>query len=467
MLVLVTSLPAPIICHHPLFSQIKMQKIISALKVYKDPKILAIFFLGFASGLPLPLTGATLDAVLNQAGVTKTAIGLFALISIPYSLKFLWSPVIDRLPVPFLTKLLGRRRSWMVLTQISLMISITMLGFSSPAQNITLTALLALWVAFSSASQDTVIDAYRIESLDSSQQGAGASASTTGYIISMKLIGGAMAFWLSDLIGWHYVYAIMGAIMVLGIVAIIIAGEPTPLHKESSEGSTATDPLHNSQDNNLKDFLKNGVLAPFMDFVKTPDCWLVVAFVIFYKFADAFSGKMLTPFLQDTGFSNSQIAFYLKSFGLGATLMGTFLGGMLVYKLGIYRALLVGSFLQIVSCLMLVMLAYAGNNQLALAAVVAVDNLNAGMGTAAFVAYLSGLCNVRYTATQYALLSSLSVTGRTFLSAASGWFAQTLGWHKFFLFCSTMALPGIFLLLFLIKLQETNKKLCAADIKDA
>jgi PAT family beta-lactamase induction signal transducer AmpG len=433
-----------------------MQKIISALKVYKDPKILAIFFLGLASGLPLPLTGATLDAVLNQAGVTKTAIGLFALISIPYSLKFLWSPIIDRLPLPFLTKLLGRRRAWMVITQISLIISITMLGFSNPAQNITLTAILALWVAFSSASQDTVIDAYRIESLDSSKQGAGASASTTGYIIAMKLIGGALAFWLSDIIGWPYVYAVMGTVMALGIVAIIIAGEPDNIYNKRVENLDNADISQHKHDKNFKDFLQNGVLAPFIDFVKTPDCWLVVGFVIFYKFAEAFFGKMLTPFLQDTGFSNSQIAFYLKSFGLGATLMGTFFGGILVYKLGIYKALLVGGCLQIVSCFMLVMLSYAGNSQLALAAVVAVDNLNAGVGTAAFVAYLSGLCNLRYTATQYALLSSLSVTGRTFLSAASGWCAQMLGWHNFFLLCSIAALPGIAFLLMLMKAQNNN-----------
>ena len=415
--------------------------ILKSLSVYKNPKILAILFLGFASGLPLPLTGATLDAVLNQAGVTKTAIGLFALISIPYSLKFLWSPIIDRLPIPIFTKLLGRRRSWIILTQISLIASITMLGFSNPAENLMQTALLALWVAFSSASQDIVIDAYRIESLEPTEQGAGASASTTGYIISMKLIGGAMAFWLSDLMPWSYVYAIMAIMVGLGIIAVIIAGEP-----QVKEGITTAS-------KNLVDFIREGVIAPFVDFVKTPNWLLIISFIIFYKFGDAFAGKMLTPFLQDTGFTNSQIAFYLKTFGLGATLLGAFLGGALVYKIGIFKALFIGGILQAISNLTLVMLAHTGNNEVALAVVVAVENLSAGMGTAAFVAYLSGLCNVRYTATQYALLSSFAATGRTFLSSSSGWFAQSLGWSNFFLLSAVVAVPGLVILILLSKKQ--------------
>lgn len=426
-----------------------MKNILTSLKVYKNPKILAILFLGFASGLPLPLTSGTLDAVLNQAGVTKTTIGIFALISIPYSIKFLWAPIIDRLPIPFLTHLFGRRRSWMVLTQISLIASIIMLGFSNPAENIMITALLALWVAFSSASQDIVIDAYRIESLGSSEQGAGASAATTGYIIAMKLIGGAMAFWLSDLMPWSYVYAIMGTIMVLGIVAIIIAGEPelTSLPYNQEEEISV-------QSKTFSDFFHNGVLAPFIDFIKTPDWWLIIAFIIFYKFGDAFAGKMTTPFLQDIGFTNSQIAFYLKTFGLATTLIGTFIGGILVYKLGIFKALFIGGILQMASNLMFVLLANMGDNTTVLAATVAVENLSGGMGTAAFVAYLSGLCNVRYTATQYALLSSLAATGRTFLSASSGWFAQILGWSNFFLLSTVISIPGIFILLLLIKMQK-------------
>lgn len=421
-----------------------MQNLLNSLSVYKNPKILAILFLGFASGLPLPLTGATLDAVLNQAGVTKTAIGLFALISIPYSLKFLWAPIIDRLPVPFLTNLLGRRRSWIILTQISLIISIIMLGNSNPAENIAVTAMLALWVAFSSASQDIVIDAYRIESLDPSQQGAGASATTTGYIIAMKLISGALAFWLSDIMPWSAVYTLMAVVMSLGILAVFIAGEPP-----AKDGSS-------TQSKNFSDFLHQGVLAPFIDFLKTQNWLLIIAFIIFYKFGDAFAGKMTTPFLQDIGFTNSQIAFYLKTFGLGATLLGTFLGGILVYKLGMFRTLLIGGILQMASNLMFVMLAYTGDNTTALAATVAVENLSGGVGTAAFVAYLSSLCNVSYTATQFALLSSLAATGRTFLSSSSGWFAQTLGWSNFFLLSAVIALPGILILLLLSQAQKKN-----------
>lgn len=419
-----------------------MQNLIKSLLVYKNPKILAVLFLGFASGLPLPLTGATLDAVLNQAGVAKTAIGLFALISVPYSLKFLWAPIIDRVSIPILTGLIGRRRSWIILTQISLIASIIMLGFSNPAENILHTAMLALWVAFSSASQDIVIDAYRIESLKPEEQGAGASASTTGYIISMKLIGGAMAFWLSDLMPWAYVYATMAAMMALGIIAVMVAGEP-----ETKENNDTTS-------HSFSDFIRHGVIAPFVDFARTPGWFLIIAFIIFYKFGDAFAGKMTTPFLQDVGFTNSQIAFYLKSFGLGATLLGTFFGGVLVYKLGTFKALFVGGILQMASNLMFVLLAHNAGNTMAFAATVAVENLSGGMGTAAFVAYLSGLCNVRYTATQYALLSSLAATGRTFLSASSGIFAQSLGWSGFFLLSTAISLPGIAVLLIMAKMQK-------------
>lgn len=410
--------------------------ILKPLLVYKNPKILAVFFLGFASGLPLPLTGATLDAVLNEAGVTKTAIGLFALISIPYSLKFLWAPVIDRISLPVLSKLIGRRRSWIIFTQLALIISIIMLGLSNPHENIMETALWALAVAFASASQDIVIDAYRIESLLSHEQGAGASSTTTGYIIAMKLVGGALAFWLSDMISWQYVYIIMAVIISVGIIAVMLAGEPDVI-------------THIAEKQSLSSFFHDGVLAPFFDFLKTPHWFLVITFIVFYKFGDAFAGKMTTPFLQDIGFSNTQIAFYLKTFGLIATLIGTFIGGSIVYKLGIFKALFIGGILQMLSNLMFVLLAHNAGSEEVLAATVAVENLSGGMGTAAFVAYLSGLCKAEYTATQYALLSSLAATGRTFLSASSGMFVEMLGWSGFFILSTAISIPGILILLFM------------------
>ncbi len=420
-----------------------MQEYLSSLSVYNNRKILIVFFLGFVSGLPLPLTGATLDAVLNQAGVTKTAIGLFAIVSLPYSLKFLWSPLIDRIPIPILTKLLGRRRSWLILTQFSLLISIIMLGYSNPSINLMQTALLALWVAFSSASQDIVIDAYRVEILEENQQGAGASASTTGYILAMKLISGALAFFLSDIIGWQAVYFIMGLAVLLGVLAVIIAPEPK-IRQE------------NLVSKNFSSFFFEGVYKPLADFFAKPYWFLIIAFITLYKFGDAFAGKMTTPFLQDIGFTNTDLAFYLKTFGLAATLVGTFLGGILVYKLGKFRALFIGGILQMVSNLSFIMLYYAGNNEVALAVTVAVENLSAGVGTAAFVAYLSGLCNISYTATQYALLSSFASTGRTILSSSSGYFVQSLGWVGFFSLSVLIAIPGIIVLLYLQKKDIKN-----------
>lgn len=409
---------------------------LSSLSVYTHPKVIAILFLGISSGLPLPLTGATLDAVLNQAGVTKTAIGLFAIVGTPYAFKYLWAPFIDNLRIPILSRLIGRRRSWMIVSQICLIFSIAALGMSNPAENLMLTAALAFAVAFFSATQDIVIDAYRIESLEERDQGAGASAGVFGYMTAMKLLGGAMAFWLSDIVSWTYVYFIMAAIILVGIITVMLAGEPEVTERKYGDG-------------NWLEWLKHSVISPFADFIQKPGWWIILLFIVFYKFGDAFAGKMTTPFLQDVGFSNSQIAFYLKTFGLGALLFGTFIGGVIVYRFGMIKSLWACGFLQMGSNLMFVAQAHAGYNVEVLAVTVAVENISAGMGTAAFVAYLSSLCNIQYTATQYALLSSLAATGRTWLSASSGWFVDHVGWINFFLLSTAVAVPGLILLLLL------------------
>lgn len=408
----------------------------SACSVYLQPRILAIIFLGISSGLPLPLTGATLDAVLNEAGVTKTAIGLFAIVGTPYTLKFLWAPLIDTLKIPFLTNAIGRRRSWMITTQIALIVSIAALGATNPAEHLLLTASLAFAVAFFSASQDIVIDAYRIESLNEEEQGAGASATTFGYITAMKLIGGALAFWLSDIFSWQVVYAVMAAFITIGIVTVMIGGEPR-------FGATA------KHYNSWLEWLKEAVWMPFADFMTTKRWWVILLFIIFYKFGDAFAGKMTTPFLQDIGFSNSEIAYYLKTFGLGALLLGTFLGGLVVYRLGMFKALWVCGILQMLSNLMFVVQAKVGYDPQIIIFTIGIENMSGGMGTAAFVAYLSSLCNVSFTATQYALLSSFAATGRTWLSAFSGIFVDSLGWVPFFILSTTIALPGLIMLIWM------------------
>ncbi|MDB2414321.1 AmpG family muropeptide MFS transporter [Rickettsiales bacterium] len=423
-----------------------MQKILNkypSIALYTNPKILAILFLGLSSGLPLPLTGATLDAVLNEAGVTKTAIGLFAIVGTPYSLKFLWAPLIDNLSIPIFTKLLGRRRSWMILTQIGLIISISQLGMSNPAENITLTIFWAFIVAFFSASQDIVIDAYRIESLEEKEQGAGASTSTFGYITAMKLLGGALAFWMSDHISWEYVYFIMAAIILVGIITVMIAGEPKSVKIIEKKS--------------WLEWLHDAVISPFSDFMKHSKWWAILLFIILYKLGDAFAGKMTTPFLQDIGFSNSEIAFYLKTFGLGALLLGTFFGGIIVYRFGMLKSLWICGILQMISNLMFVLQAYIGYDTELLSITIGVENLSAGMGTAAFVAFLSSLCNISYTATQYALLTSFAATGRTWLSASSGWFVDQLGWESFFILSTIIAIPGVLLIKYMQSFYKISK----------
>lgn len=414
-----------------------LQKYRDLLLVYKNPKIFVIMLLGIASGLPLPLTSSTLDAVLNEAGVTKTAIGLFAIIGTPYSLKFLWAPFIDNFNIPLLSKLIGRRKSWLVVIQILLIIAICMLGFTNPAENLLYTAMLALLVSFLSASQDIVIDAFRIEILDRKEQAAGASSATFGYILSMKMISGAFAFWLSAHYEWSLVYIVMAATIIIVMIAILFAQEP-----ENKQIIIKTDYLTR---------VKQIAIWPFSDFMKTSKWWLVLLFIILFKLGDAFAGKMIIPFLQDIGFSNEQIAYYLKSLGLLMLLIGTFVGGGLMFAIGRYKSLLICGLLQMFSNLMFVLLAKAGNDPNMLALTIAVENISAGMGTAVFVGYLGSLCNIKYTATQFALLTSFASIGRTWISASSGWFVDLLGYQQFFILSTIIAIPGLIVLIALWK----------------
>lgn len=412
-------------------------ELIKGFKVYNNPYVIAIIFLGFSSGLPLGLTGATLDAMLKDSGVTKTAIGLFAIVGTPYSIKFLWAPFIDHLSIPFFSSLLGRRRSWMVVTQILLIIFIALLGVINIGSHLWLTAFIAFCISFFSASQDIVIDAYRVEILDEDKQGAGASAVTFGYIFAMKMISGALAFFLSDIFGWKIVYFIMSAFILVGIVTVMITGEP------KISRTFVAEPIK------LKDYF-----SKFFKFIKYSQGGYILLFIAFYKLGDAFIGKMTTPFLQEIGFSNSEIALYLKTFGLFATLLGTFLGGVFVYRLGTTKTLLIGGILQAISNLVFIIQYYLGYNTKFLSFTITFENLSGGVGTAAFVAYISSLCDLKDTASQYALFSSFAVIGRIWISSSSGYFVDIFGWEMFFLFGTILAIPG---LLFLFKIPKSYK----------
>ncbi len=416
-----------------------------AAAIYADRRIVAIFFMGFSSGLPLALTGATLGVWLAESRISLTTIGLFALVGLSYNLKFLWAPVMDQARVPWLTRRLGRRRSWALVAQIALIAALLGLGNTDPVADIELTALFAIMVAFCSASQDIVIDAFRIDLLEDHEQGAGAASTQFGYRLGL-LAAGAGALYAASFGGWTLAYGVMAASVLVGVTAVLATPEP----RREVEAGLATGVA--IEDMTFTEWLKGAVVDPFVDFARRQPAWVVVlVFVLLYKFGDAFAGVMASPFYVDTGFTKIEIANVSKVFGVAATIVGVVLGGTVVYRLGIMKALLVCGILQMLSNLMFVVQAVVGHSVPMLIVTIGVENVTGGMGSAAFVAYLSSLCNVAFSATQYALLSSFMAMGRTVLSSSGGWFADQLGWVSFFLLSTAAALPGLLLLVWLLR----------------
>ena len=415
---------------------------LDTFKLYTERRLLFVFVMGFASGLPLLLTMGTLQIWLTEVGVSLTAIGLFALTGTPYTLKFLWAPLIDRVPVPLLSRRLGRRRSWMLVIQLGLMGAIVGLGFSDPATGPFRTAAFALAVAFFSASQDIVIDAYRIEILDPSQQGAGAAMTQAGYRFGL-IVAGAGALYLADTVSsWSIVYAVMAVLVLVGVAAALFAPAPPG---ESLAGAG---------ESHAALTLQAMVIEPFREFLtrhSLSSAWVILAFILLYKFGDAFAGSMANPFFVKIGFSKIEIANASKIFGVFATLAGVFIGGVLVKQYGVLNTLLWCGVLQMLSNLMFAALAVVGHDVGFLYLTVGIENFTGGMASSAFVAYLSLLCNTAYTGTQFALLTSFMAFGRTWLSSTGGWLADHTDWVTFFVVSTVIAVPGLLLLLWMTK----------------
>jgi len=409
---------------------------LKSLLIYGQPRLIVILALGFASGLPLALTASTLTLWLAEAGVSKSAIGLFAAVGTPYALKFLWAPLVDGIRLPLFCRLFGRRRGWLIATQLLLAASLVMLGLANPALNPWATALLALLVAVFSATQDIVIDAYRVEILKPEEQGAGAAAIVLGYRFGM-IASSAGALFLADSVGWTFAYWLMALLLFMGTVAVLVGGEP-------SSPCLPNPPARKGRE--LKDWFRAHVIKPFGDFMQRERWLAILLFILLYKLADAFMGGMTNPFLIEIGFSKTQIATIVKFYGLIATIMGSFIGGWMVFKLGMMRTLWICGVGHGVTNLMFVVQAYAGADESVLAISITLENITGGMGTAAFVAYISSLTNVAFTATQYALLSSFASFGRTWLSTPAGWVAEQLGWPLFFTFAALLAIPGLVVL---------------------
>lgn len=394
------------------------------LEVIKNPKMLMIFFMGFSSGLPFFLTASTLQAWMTDAGVDLRTIGLFALVGLPYTWKFLWSPVMDRFnPLPWL----GRRRGWMFLSQVGLIIAIVSLGLSQPDLRPWWTAFFAVLVAFLSASQDIVLDAWRRESLSDEELGLGSSTFVTGYLISMRLVSGALALFLADHMPWSSVYALMAAFIGVGLLVTMISKEP---NVEAPVPKT----------------LRESVVEPFTDFFQKPGAILVLLFILFYKLGDNMASTMTMPMYLQLGFTKSDVAAVTKIFGWIATVAGGLIGGAMILRFKILPSLLMFGILQAISTLAFAGLALAGKNHEWLMGVIAFENISAGMGTSAFVAFMATLTNKKFTATQYALLTSFMAVPARFVGAGTGYMVEGLGWVGFFVLCTVIAIPGLWLI---------------------
>ncbi|MDA0340378.1 MAG: AmpG family muropeptide MFS transporter [Proteobacteria bacterium] len=408
---------------------------------YLKRRVIVVLLLGFASGLPLLLSFGTLSAWLREADVERTAIGLFALVGLPYALKPLWAPLMDGVEIPVLTRMLGRRRGWMVLSQAMLIVAIVGLATSDPRQAPLLMAGFAVLVAFFSASQDIVIDAYRIETLEDDEQGIGAAAVTYGYRTGM-LVAGAGALILADSWTWTHAYLAMAALVLIGTVTVLLSPEPL---------SPALLPQGSAGRRSFGRWMADFVVAPFSEFATRPGWLVILLFIVTFKLGDAFLSIMTNPFYIDLGFTKTEIAEVTKLFGLIALAVGLFIGGLLIKWTGLLNALLISGVLQAASNFMFAYQAVSGNDLTVLTFTIGVENVTGGMGTAAFVAYLSSLTNTAFTATQYALLSAFTAFGRTLLSAPSGYLVDHVGWFDFFIVSVGVAVPGLILLLVLMR----------------
>jgi MFS transporter, PAT family, beta-lactamase induction signal transducer AmpG len=419
-----------------------------SLAVYLQPRVLIVLMLGFSSGLPLALSGSTLLIWMRESGVDLGTIGLFALVGTPYTLKFLWAPLVDALHVPFFTRAFGRRRGWLVFSQLLLIGSILLLALTDPARSPLFVALGALLVATMSSTQDIVVDAFRVESLPESEQAAGMASYVAAYRIGMLVSTAGALFIVSGFEGpgvtraaaWMWGYVVMAALVLIGTVTALVATEPE--QSALAEAATRTESASTR--------VLRAAIGAFSEFLTRRDALAALAFVVLFKFTDAFSGTMTAPFVIDLGFTRNDYAAIVKGVGLAATLIGGFAGGFVARRYSLVASLWIGGVLQAVANLSFSWLALVGVNQWALALAITAENFTSAIGTVIFVAYLSALCrNPLHTATQYALLTALAAVGRTYLSSGAGFVAKGVGWPMFFVICMLVAIPSLMLLAWL------------------
>lgn len=390
--------------------------------------------MGFASGLPLALTGGTLQAWMTEGGIDIKVLGAFSLVGLPYTLKFLWAPLMDRYVPPFL----GKRRGWMLISQLFLMGSIAYLGSLHPGQNTVMIAFAATLVAFWSASQDIAIDAYRAEYLTSAERGAGASVSNLGYRLAM-LTSGALALILADHLSWQQVYWLMAAILLMGMLATTLGPEP----KGEIFVPKSTRQL---------------IIDPFKDFIKRKYSLEILAFIVLYKVDIVMATALTTKFMLDLGFTKTEIGAITKTVGITASIVGSLVGGVLYTKLGLRGSLWIFGIIQGLSTLSFSLLAEVGKNNLLMAWVCGFENFCAALSTAPFIAFLMALCNKRYTGTHFALFTSFAALARVFAGTPTGFLQEHLGWTYFFVVCAITALPALAILKARYSLWELDEE---------
>ena len=406
---------------------------LKAAEVYRDRRQLIILLMGFASGMPFLLTGSTLTYWMSRTDVDLTTIGMFALVGTPYAFKFAWAPLVDQLPLPVLDRWLGRRRSWMLLAQIGILVSVVLLGWSDPAHTPWFTAFAAVLVAFFSATQDIAVDAYRIEILRDEEQGAGSATTQLGYRIALWIVD-AMSLLLPSLLPWPVVISLIALLIVIGMVTVFYADEPK-VERPTIQSTEA--------------WVNQAVVRPFVEFLAYRGWFVILLFALLYKYGDALGGTMARPFFNQMGFSGPEIFGVTKSFGVAATIFGGLAGGILVARYGLFKSLLIAGILQAVTNLLFSWVALAGHDIVVLTLAITADNFTGALGGVAFIGYLSSLCTAGMAGTQYALLTSLMAFGRTTMSAGGGWLAAQMGWVEFWVATTLIAIPGLLLLLWL------------------
>ena len=423
-----------------------------AFAVYMQPRVIGMVFLGFSAGLPFLLVFTTLSAWLTEAGVSRTTIGFFSWVGITYSIKVFWAPIIDQLPLPVLTRKLGKRRAWMLIAQLLICMALLCMAFNEPSSQLQYMAIFAVIVAFGSATQDIVIDAYRIEAADKLWQGAMAASYVLGYRTAL-LAAGAGALLLADNYSWQTAYCGMAGLMLVGVCTTLVISEPRSAIAEQQPGSGAEGSGHLEK---ISHWFVNAVFNPFADFFKR-NGWLALVLLLLigsYRISDITMGVMANPFYLDKGFSKTDIAVISKAYGFFMTILGAGVGGVLVVRFGLLRPLLLGAVLVMLTNLLFLVLVFGETSTINLALVISADNLSGGIAISAFIAYLSSLTNSAYTATQYALFSSLMTLPGKVIGGFAGVVVDSAGYATFLLYSGALGIPAMLLIFYLMQKGE-------------